>query len=145
MMTLLYVETHVWRGACVVKLTSSACCSWWWLCYMSKRMCGEVLVLSSWRLVSTAAGDDFVICRNARVEKCLCCQADVYCVLQLMMTLLYVEMHVWTSMFLFEMYNSPVMEGGDYGADEKEVDNIIHQQLTHSRRKSQSYHPYYIW
>ena len=64
--------------------------------------------------------------------------------LQLMMTLLYVEMHVWTSMFLFEMYNSPVMEGGDYSADEKEVDNIFHQQLTHSRRRSLSYHPYYI-
>ena len=47
-------------------------------------------------------------------------------------------------MFLFEMYNSPVMEGGDYGADEKEVDNIFHQQLTHSRRRSLSYHPYYI-
>ena len=56
--------------------------------------------------------------------------------LQLMMTLFYVEMH--------EMYNSPVMEGGDYGADEKEVDNIFHQQLTHSRRRSPSYHPYYI-
>ena len=56
-----------------------------------------------------------------------------------MMTLLYVEMHVWTSMFLFDG-----MEGADYGADEKEVDNIFHQQLTHSRRRSLSYHPYYI-
>ena len=64
--------------------------------------------------------------------------------LQLMMTLLYVEIQVWTSMFLFEMSNYPVMEGDEYGADEKEVDNIFHQQLTHSRRRSLSYHPYYI-
>ena len=32
MMTLLYVERHVWTYACVTKLTSSACFSWWWLC-----------------------------------------------------------------------------------------------------------------
>ena len=43
---------------------------------------------SSRRLVRITAGDDFVICRNARVDKCLCCQADAWCVLQLMMTLL---------------------------------------------------------
>ena len=28
-------------------------------------------------LVRPAADDYFVICRNARVNKCLCCQADV--------------------------------------------------------------------
>ena len=69
MMTLLYVETHVWRIASIAKLTSSAYCSWWWLCYMSKCTCGEVLVLLSRRLVLAAADDDFVICRNARVDK----------------------------------------------------------------------------
>ena len=50
MMTLLYVETHVWTGACVAKTTSS---------------------------VSPAADDDFVICRNARVDRHLCCQTHV--------------------------------------------------------------------
>ena len=49
MMTLLYVERHIWRSACVAKPTCSA----------------------------SSADDDFVVCRNARVEKCLCCQADV--------------------------------------------------------------------
>ena len=39
-------------------------------------------------LVRPAADDDFIIRRNVRVDKWLCCQADVWCVLQLMMTLL---------------------------------------------------------
>ena len=56
--------------------------------YMSKRTCGQVLVLQSRRLVRPAADDDFFICRNVHVDKCLCCKADVWCVLQLMMTLL---------------------------------------------------------
>ena len=43
--------------------------------------------ISSRRLERPTAGDDF-ICRNARADKCLCCQVDVWCVLQLMMTLL---------------------------------------------------------
>ena len=48
-------------------------------------------------LVRPAADDDFFISRNVRVDKCLCCQADVRCVLQLMMIFLYVETYVWTS------------------------------------------------
>ena len=31
-MTLLYVEAHVWKGACVAKSSSTASCSWWWIC-----------------------------------------------------------------------------------------------------------------
>ena len=88
MMTFLYVETYVWTSACVAKRTSGASCSWWWFFYMSKRTCGQVLVLQSRRLVRPAAEDDFFICRNVHVDKCLCCKADVWCVLQLMMTLL---------------------------------------------------------
>ena len=33
LMTLWYVETPVWAGACVAKPTSSGSCSWWWPCY----------------------------------------------------------------------------------------------------------------
>ena len=40
------------------------------------------------------ADDDFVICRNARMDIRLCHQVDVSCVLQLIMTLLYVDTHV---------------------------------------------------
>ena len=50
------VDTHEWTSASVAKPTSSASCSWWWLCYMSKRICGQVLVLSSRRLERTAPG-----------------------------------------------------------------------------------------
>ena len=46
-------------------------------------------------LVRPAVGDDFVICRNAHMDMCLCYQVDGQCVLQLMMTLLYIETHVW--------------------------------------------------
>ena len=88
MMTLLYVETYLWTSACVARLTSAASCSWWWLCYMLKHACGQVLVLPGWRLVRPAADDDSVICWNVLVDKCLCRQAGVWCVLQLMMTLL---------------------------------------------------------
>ena len=63
--------------ACVAKPTSGTSCSWWWLCYMSKTMCGKVLVLPNRHLVRPTADDDFVICPNACVAKCLCCQADV--------------------------------------------------------------------
>ena len=44
--------------------------------------------ISSQRLVHPAADEDFVICWNAHVDKCSFCQADVWCILQLMMTLL---------------------------------------------------------
>ena len=47
-------------STCVAKPTSSTC-SWWWLCYMSKRTCGQVLVLPSLRLVYPPADDDFAI------------------------------------------------------------------------------------
>ena len=49
--------------------------------------------LTSRCLVRPAADDDFVICRNTPYDKCLCQQANVQCILQLMMTLLYVEAH----------------------------------------------------
>ena len=39
------------------------------ICYMCY---GHVLVLPSRGLVCTAAEDDFVICRNARMDMCLC-------------------------------------------------------------------------
>ena len=39
--------------------------------------------ISSQRLVHPTAADDFVICSNASVDKCLCCQADIWCILQL--------------------------------------------------------------
>ena len=57
--------------------TSSASCSWWWLCYMSKRTYEHVLVLPSRRLVCPVANDDFIICRNAGTDMCLCCQHDI--------------------------------------------------------------------
>ena len=34
--------------------------------------------ISSRHLVHPAAGDDFVICWNVRVDKCLCCQTDIW-------------------------------------------------------------------
>ena len=37
----------------------------------------QVSVLPSRCLVRPAADDDFVICRNARVDNCLCCHVDV--------------------------------------------------------------------
>ena len=77
----------IWTCAWVTKSTSSASCSWWRFCYMSKHMYGHVLVLTSRHLVHPAADDDFATCRNARSDMCLCYQVDVYCVLQLMMTL----------------------------------------------------------
>ena len=61
---------------------------------MSKHMYGHMLVLPSRRLVRPVADDDFVICRNARMDIHLCYQVDAECVLQLMITLLYVERHV---------------------------------------------------
>ena len=42
---------------------------------MSKLTYGQVLVLPSERLVRPAA-DDFAICQNAHVGKCLCYQAN---------------------------------------------------------------------
>ena len=37
-----------------------------------------------------AADEDFVICRNARMDRHLRCQSNVWCVLQLMMSLIYI-------------------------------------------------------
>ena len=45
--------------------------------YISKHTYGHVLVLLSWRLGHPAADDDIVICQNARMNICFCCQADV--------------------------------------------------------------------
>ena len=42
------------------QLTSSVSCSWWWLCFMSKHMFGQVLVLPSQHLGHPAADGDFV-------------------------------------------------------------------------------------
>ena len=42
------------------------------------------------RLVRPAADDGIVICRKARMDMHLCCQADVYCVLQQTITFLFV-------------------------------------------------------
>ena len=42
-----------------------------------KRTYGHLLELPSRRLVRTAAEDDFVICRNARIDMYLCYQVDV--------------------------------------------------------------------
>ena len=44
--------------------------------------------ISSKHLVHPVADEDFVICWNAHEGKCSCCQADVWCLLQLLMTLL---------------------------------------------------------
>ena len=77
MMTFLYVKKQVWTDAFVAKLTFSASYSWWWLFYMSKRTCEQVFVLPSRRLVGPAADDEIAICQNARVDRCLYCQADV--------------------------------------------------------------------
>ena len=77
LMSLLYVKTHVWTGVCVARLTSSASCNWWWLCYMSKHTCEQVLVLSSTCLVYPTADDGFAICRNACVDRCMCCKDNV--------------------------------------------------------------------
>ena len=43
--------------------------------------------ISSQSLVRTAAGDDLLYV-EIHVNKCLCCQAEVWCILQLMITLL---------------------------------------------------------
>ena len=85
--TLLYIETHIWTCACVTKSASSASCSWWRLCYVSKSTCGHVLLLPSRCLVRLEAHDDFVMCRSLCMNMCLCYQVNVYCVLQPMMTL----------------------------------------------------------
>ena len=61
---------------------------------MSKRTYGHAPLLLGLRLMRPIADDDFVICRNARMDIRLCHQVDVSCVLQLMMTLLYVDTHV---------------------------------------------------
>ena len=44
--------------------------------------------ISSWHLACPAADDDFVLCQNICLDKCLCCQANIWCILQLMVTLL---------------------------------------------------------
>ena len=44
--------------------------------------------ISSRRLMSSIADNDFFTCQNSRVNKCLCCQSDVWCVLRQMMTLI---------------------------------------------------------
>ena len=62
---------------------------------MSKHTCGQALVLPRQCLVCPAGDDDFAICQNARVDKCLCCQADVQCILQLLMTLFYHAVDVY--------------------------------------------------
>ena len=45
----------------IICWTSCVPCSWWWLCSISKRTCGQVLVLPSRRLVRPATNHDFVI------------------------------------------------------------------------------------
>ena len=42
----------------------------------------------SQRLVHPAADEDFVICWNTYVDRYSCCQADAWCILQLMITLI---------------------------------------------------------
>ena len=44
--------------------------------------------ISSRRLMSSIADNDFFTCQNSGVNKCLCCQSDVWCVLRQMMTLI---------------------------------------------------------
>ena len=72
MRTLSNVKIHTLLSTCVVKLTSSTFRSWWWLCYFSIKC----------------------------VDKSLCCKAHVYCVLQLIIILLYVKTHVWVGAFV---------------------------------------------
>ena len=54
-------QVNAWICACVIKSTSSASYSWWWLGCTSKNTYGNVLVLSSRRLVRPAADDDLVL------------------------------------------------------------------------------------
>ena len=67
--------------------------------------------ICSQHLVHAAAEDDFVICWNACVEKCLCCQANVWCVLQLMMhllnyfTLYKIVLYIWWKIIFFCHHN----------------------------------------
>ena len=44
--------------------------------------------ISNQHLVHPAADDDFFICQNAHLDNCLSCQANVWWILQLMITLL---------------------------------------------------------
>ena len=95
---LQITKSSLLQDALDIKLATKApvrtSCSLWWLCYMSKRTYGHESLLLGLRLMRPIADDDFVICRNARMDIRLCHQVDVSCVLQLMMTLLYVDTHV---------------------------------------------------
>ena len=57
----ILLQSHLYASTGLARPTRSWSCSWWRLCYVSKRTCGQVLVLPSRCLVLPAADDDFNI------------------------------------------------------------------------------------
>ena len=55
--------------SCLLTVVATQTPIYTWVLTCSKATCGEVLVLPSRRLVRTTADNDFVICRNTRVDK----------------------------------------------------------------------------
>ena len=57
------------------------------------------------RLANPTAGVDFIICWNTHVDRYFCCEADVWCILQLMMhflnylTLSKIVLRIWKKNF----------------------------------------------
>ena len=48
--------------------------------------------------------DDLVICPNPRLDMCLCYQVSIYCVLQLMKTLLYTHIQEHTHIAIIDLF-----------------------------------------
>ena len=63
----------------------------------------------------SSVDDDFAICPNGRMDMCLCCQANVSFVLQLMMTFLYVKRHIWVCACVVKPTFSTSMSKRTYG------------------------------
>ena len=67
--------------------------------------------ISSQHMVHPAADDDITICWKAHEDKCLCCQADNWSILQVMMTLLKyftlckIVLCIWRKIFFFCNHN----------------------------------------
>ena len=79
-------------------------------------------------LVHPAVDEDFVICWNTHVDKYSCCQADVWCILQLMMTLLNyltlskIVLCVWRKNIFF--YHHNFMKKSQSKLSKNELENI---------------------
>ena len=88
----------------------------------------------SQRQVNLAVDEDFVICWNTHVDKYSCCQADVWCILQLMMTLLNyltlskIVLCVWRKNIFFCHHN--FMKKSQSKLSKNELENIPSIKIT---------------